>query len=469
MRISPPDKDAPSDRTNRRIDVRTLLPLSIPVALGGLIAFAPIHPVSALPAFADQTGLACSACHVGGYGPQLTPFGRNFKLNGYTQRSKAAIPISAMTNFSYTHTNTDQVPAPDNLSENDNVTLDEASIFLAGGIGQHFGGFAQITYDGVGKEWAWDNVDLRAVTKGKLFGADAVFGLTLNNSPTVQDAWNTTPVWGFPYTETATSGTPDAAPLIGDALAQDTIGLSAYAWVNQSVYAEVGAYTSPSAGTVSWLGADPYDPGNINGLAPYGRLAWQGMAGGGTLELGAFGLKAALNPERDTTSGFTDHYSDVGLDASWQKQTASGDVISIQGRYIHESKNLEASCQLGLIGAGGSPDCANVGLNEIRGDIGYHWHNKLGATISGFSITGDSNANLYDGPAASPDSDGVALQLDYAPWANGNGPLGNRVNLQLGLQYTAYGKFNGASQNYDGAGANASDNNVLRIYTWLAY
>ena len=308
-----------------------------------------------------------------------------------------------------------------------------------------------------------------AVTTGKLFGADTTFGLTLNNSPTVQDVWNTTPVWGFPYTETATSGTPDAAPLIGDALAQNTIGLSAYAWIDHSVYAEVGAYTSPSAGTVSWLGADPEDPGNIHGLAPYGRLAWQGMAAGGTLELGAFGMKAALYPERDMSSGLTDHYSDIGFDASWQKQTASGDVISFQTRYIHESKDLQASCALGLIGSGSSPNCANVGLSEWRGDIGYHWHNKLGARVGAFSISGDSNSDLYDGPAASPDSNGVLVQLDYAPWADGNGPMGNRLNLQFGAQYTAYGKFNGASQNYDGAGANASDNNVFRIYSWLAF
>jgi hypothetical protein len=39
----------------------------------------------------------------------------------------------------------------------------------------------------------------------------------------------------------------------------------------------------------------------------------------------------------------------------------------------------------------------------------------------------------------------------------------------MGVQYTAYGKFDGARHNYDGAGANAADNNVLRVFTWLAY
>jgi hypothetical protein len=38
----------------------------------------------ALPSFARQTGQRCAACHVGGNWPQLTPWGRFFKLAGYT-------------------------------------------------------------------------------------------------------------------------------------------------------------------------------------------------------------------------------------------------------------------------------------------------------------------------------------------------------------------------------------------------
>ena len=38
-------------------------------------------PASAVPSFARQTGMACAACHT--VYPELTPFGREFKLNGY--------------------------------------------------------------------------------------------------------------------------------------------------------------------------------------------------------------------------------------------------------------------------------------------------------------------------------------------------------------------------------------------------
>ena len=37
-----------------------------------------------LPSFGRQTGQQCVACHVGGDWPQLTPWGRFFKLSGYT-------------------------------------------------------------------------------------------------------------------------------------------------------------------------------------------------------------------------------------------------------------------------------------------------------------------------------------------------------------------------------------------------
>src|ERR1043165_9998588 len=50
----------------------------------------------AVPVFAQQTGQPCKSCHVGGFGPELTPFGREFKLGGYTLRTHASIPIAAM-------------------------------------------------------------------------------------------------------------------------------------------------------------------------------------------------------------------------------------------------------------------------------------------------------------------------------------------------------------------------------------
>src|SRR3954454_25112853 len=243
------------------------------VILFGAAALTSTRSARAVPAFAQQTGQPCKSCHVGGFGPELTPFGREFKLGGYTLRSHASIPIAAMAVSSFTHTRKDQDPAPEHLRKNDNVTLDEAAIFVAGGLGQHLGAFAEITYEGIDKHFTWDNLDVRGGTTGHVLGEDATLGLSLNNSPTIQDPWNTLPAWGFPFTDTETSETPAAAPLIDDSLAQGVVGLTAYSWIAHKAYIEAGAYTSPSRGTLSWLGSDPLDPGSIHGVAPYGRVA----------------------------------------------------------------------------------------------------------------------------------------------------------------------------------------------------
>src|ERR1700726_2157788 len=44
---------------------------------------------TAVPSYSRQTGLACSSCHYAP--PELTPFGRTFKLEGYTFTTKPAI------------------------------------------------------------------------------------------------------------------------------------------------------------------------------------------------------------------------------------------------------------------------------------------------------------------------------------------------------------------------------------------
>jgi len=422
----------------------------------------------AVPAFAQQTGQPCKSCHVGGFGPELTPFGREFKMGGYTLRAHASIPVAAMAITSFTHTQKDQEPAPEHLGKNNNLTLDEAAMFIAGGLGQHLGGFAEITYEGIDRHFTWDNLDLRAVTTGKLFGEDATFGLSVNNNPTIQDPWNTLPGWGFPFTDTEATPTPHAAPLIDDSLAQNVLGMTGYTWIGHHFYLEGGGYSSPSAGTLSWLGSDPADPGKIHGIAPYARVAYQTTLAGGTLEAGGSFLKAAIFPERDRSSGFTDHYTDWGLDSSWQGTLGKNDTLSANLRYEHERGDLKASCALGFIGDGSDMSCGRYHLNEFRAAVRYTLHDKIGFTLSPFSITGSNNENVFEG-SGSPDSNGLMGQVDYTFWPGSNSPLGQRFNARVGVQYTVYGKFNGGHHNFDGAGANAADNDVLRLFTWIAF
>jgi hypothetical protein len=59
------------------------------------------------------------------------------------------------------------------------VTVDQVSLFAAGAIGDNFGGFSQWTHDGVGRAFAWDNLDLRAIDHETLAGSDVLPGLKL--------------------------------------------------------------------------------------------------------------------------------------------------------------------------------------------------------------------------------------------------------------------------------------------------
>ena len=419
----------------------------------------------AVPAFAVQTGQPCEACHVGGFGPQLTVYGRDFKMHGYTARSdKFNVPLSAMMVASYVHTAQDQNPPADpHFGPNDNWAVDQVSLFLAGGIGSHFGGFVQNTYDGVGRTFSWDNLDLRAVTTTTIANNDVLLGLDFNNSPTVQDTWNTLAAWGYPYTGSALAPGPAAGPMIGN-FAQNTLGLTAYALVNKEIYIEAGAYGSPGANFLSRLGADPYDPGSIHGLAPYVRVAYQKNYGDWNYQAGAFLMAASLYPGRDNSTGTTDRYTDVGFDASYQRNLPQKSTLTVNMRYTHEDQRLSASQILG------AAQYASNSLDDLRFDTSYYWKGKIGGTFGFFHTWGSEDPILYGGNRTmNPDSTGLMFQVDGTPFGAAGSPFGPRFNMRVGIQYTLFTQFNGSSNNWDGLGHNASDNNTVRIFSWLAY
>ena len=433
---------------------------------GGLMVFASTQAL-AVPSFAVQTGMPCSACHVGGFGPQLTPLGRQFKLEGYTMRAgdSFTVPFSAMAVASFLHTQSDQAepPAP-HYGVNDNVTLDQVSLFAAGGIGDHFGGFSQFTYDGVGRAFSWDNLDLRAVDHVTIGGSDVLIGASLNNAPGVQDIWNTMPAWGFPYTDSDLAPAPAAGTIMAGALAQSTLGVSAYAWWDNSIYTEAGLYWTPAHGFLRAMGADPDEGGGrIAGAAPYLRIAYQKDYGDQNFQFGAFGLFPSLYPGGDRSTGMSDRYADIGLDGTYQFMGTGENIYEIQAIFTHERQSLDATYALE-----GSANAHNT-LNDFRLDGSYYWHNEIGGSVQYFNTWGSTDAVLYGGSlTGTPDSSGVLFQIDGTPFGNEPSSLGPRFNLRVGIQYRIYAKFDGASTNYDGLGHNASDNNTLRIFAWLA-
>lgn len=232
-----------------RAVIRTLRTgFALAILATGSILLTATRPAHAVPAFAQQTGEPCTACHIGAFGPQLTPYGRAFKIGGYTQGGgqgpAANIPLAAMAIGSFTHTNAAQPSPPAaNFGENNNLALDQISVFLAGRATPWAGGFIQGTYDGIGRAFLLDNTDLRPFTTVfEMQDANLRVGVSVNNNPTVQDPYNSSFAWGYPFVSSGLAPTPAAQPALASALVTNSIGVTAYGWYNQHLYVEAGGY-----------------------------------------------------------------------------------------------------------------------------------------------------------------------------------------------------------------------------------
>ena len=278
-------------------------------------------PVEAVPSFARQTGQPCATCHVGAFGPQLTQYGREFKLNGYVWNDgKNHVPLAAMLQASLTHTSADQPGgAAPGFAPNNNPAIDQGSLFIGGQIFDSVGTFTQITYDGIAKQLHWDNLDVRYAQSGQLFDKPVILGITVNNNPTVQDVWNSTPGWGFPFAASSLAPTPAAGTLVDGGLAQTVIGAGGYALWNDLLYVEADLYKGLGRDVRNALGVVPVSGTNsYESVIPYWRVALQHDFGDHYLELGTFGLFSNVFPGGADNLGHSDHLTDV---ASSDKHT----------------------------------------------------------------------------------------------------------------------------------------------------
>ena len=438
----------------------------------------------AVPSFARQTGMACEACHT--VFPELTPFGRRFKLNAYTIDNLPQVsgitpnkeqtlvlnqlpPLSFMFQMSYTSTksaipdtcagNPDPacgggtVPA-DALAKNGQVLFpQQASLFYAGRIAPNLGAFVQMTFDGVEGAFGWDNTDIRYASNAS---DKFLWGVSFNNNPTVQDVWNTTPAWQVPFDQRSATapGPGTAAALDGGLTDAGVAGVSVYGYWNNSIYAELGGYKSAPA--ASQLDSS-IDAPVVDGVAPYWRVAYEHQWDRYSWQAGAYGVNAELFPGGAALSGPTDRFKDWALDSQLQ-YIGDQHLFSILGTYIDETRNMDAT--------GGGLANGSDKLKTFRIGGHYFYKRTYGVALGYFSTTGSEDAVLYPqgdpltGYANNkPDSNGWVTELDWVPYQN----------TKIALQYTMYSKFNGASDNYDGAGRSASDNNTLYLLGWLNF
>jgi len=436
--------------------------VTIPIVVLGFSALNPPRAL-AVPSYARQTGLACSGCHY--TPPELNPAGRRFKLLGYVDKADetkvikteggkshapldllASLPLSVMLETSFTSTKS---PIPGTQNGSFEFPQD-ISLFLSGAWTSHVGSFVQVTYDTHDDHFTSDNTDIRFANTTKLNGKELVYGLDLNNNPTVEDLWNSTPAWGYPWISNDFAPSPGTAPLINGGLAQDVAGFGSYAMWDNHLYLDAALYRSEHVS-----GAQP-NPGtgfanNIRGVAPYWRAAWQQSTATTQFEVGTYGIHMQSTP--NGIAGLEDEYTDFAFDTQIDRTLFRKDVLSLRGTYIHENSDLLAS----FVEAAATQRLHH--LNTVMANAEYHFGNRFSGTLGWFDTSGTNDALLFAPGAVSgfangsPRSAGYIANLSYWAWQN----------LQLAAQYTGYTRFNGGGRDYDGSGRNASSNNTIYV------
>ncbi len=441
-------------------------------------------PAQALPAYARQTGQPCAVCHTAF--PELTPFGRCFKIGGYTLGGGdwKGPPIAAMYIAGFTHTNApqDAPPAP-GLHTNDNLVSQQISGFVAGQLYGNLGSFIQVTGNPVGGTVGLDASDIRYADTLNLFGKTAVWGIDANNTPTQEDPWNTTPAFGWPQVS-STIAPAFAPPLthIENSYTTTVGGAGAYLWWNDLIYADFTAYKGLSVPELQALNDGNSTTDALTNVAPYWRLAVEPHWGSHYLMVGTFGMYGQIAPGRQYGIG-TDNYLDVGFDSQYQYD---GDPYSLTVKLtdIIERQTLNASQVL--------QNASNVNdwLNSFKANASFVSDHTYSLGFGYFNISGSHDCFLYGSGAnptcspvnfgsfnnsfvSSPNGDGLILDLGYIPFSKGAAFPYSKWNVRLGLQFTDYLHLYGGTNNFDGLNLgrthNAAGNNSVFAYAWFAF
>ena len=486
-----------------RAFMRTLLCL-----LGLMLA---AGKVDALPTFARQTGQNCVACHAGGQFPELTPYGRLFKMTGYTIGERT-LPLSVMGVVSYAKVkDTAKTDDPTvDFQKNNSGMFATGSLFLAGKVTDNIGTFIQVTYDnyagqsvgpdgGLGKFQSHsqaDNMDIRFADRFIDANRDLIVGLSVNNNPSVSDPWNSAAAWMQYVPNASPTGhqfVDGAFPRFGSG--GNIAGANAYGYWNKTIYGELGFYgTASHAASFMSAGINNANRTVLGGTNPYWRFAYTREWGAHNIMVGTSGMTAHVFDAGSDTSdpGNRGRFKNAGIDSQYQ-YLLDPHAVTAQLAYMRQTQDYSANTMAAAAPAYfladgvtpvASPNPSDI-TNTFRAKLSYVYQAKYGGSVAFFNMTGTTNTlNQTSGF----DSTGLITTAD----PNGTGITSTRVNgnlsgnpstrgfnyegfwtpvqyVRVGVQYTAYNKFNGASSNYDGFGRDAKDNNTIRFYIWAAY
>jgi hypothetical protein len=436
-----------------------------------LIFFCLVPQAYGLPSFARQTGQQCSACHVGGSWPQLTPWGRFFKLSGYTagknlfdknEGSYVPVGIFGQAGLTWAAQPNDAL-GQRVITQNGSPEAYQFTGEVATKLTNFLGVFYEYQVGNTFPGWKGTSgpADVRAVHFFRAGGNEILVGVDSNNNPTAQDVWNSVPDWNFPFYSSPQAPSGPASPMI-TSLGEQSGSIGAYALLNRQFYVEASFYRVAtnffrwmSAGTAFQAGGENY----LDGYNPYWRTYWTKDHGPHSFMIGAFGMRAHVFPDSSSPSGPTDVFTDYGFDSQYQ-YLASTHKVTLRGSYIYENQAWNAGFP---IGNSATPK-GNLKSLNLNGSYAYgrDWVFNAGYLLT----NGNNNSALYaittpsgDQVTASPKTTAYTLEVDRLI----------TQNVQVMMQYRGFGWFNGLRHNIDGLGRNASDNNTLWVSVFFAF
>jgi hypothetical protein len=259
-----------------------------------------------------------------------------------------------------------------------------------------------------------------------------IVGASIHNSPGVQDVFNTTPAWAFPYIGSNVAPGPSASAILDGAFAQKATGATAYAQLDGTWYAELGTYRMQTLTLQKDFGIaeGDRDPGALRSPL-YARFVARKAFDSSSVNVGMVLFNTGYQADR--TQPDVTHIRDIGVDASYRWAINDLTTATALASVIHESRS-------------------GASLTEYNVNASYYWDGSYGATLQRFGVNAPGLGSL-----------GSRLQLDWTP-------LGKTVqtglfqpNLRLGLQYTAYDRLDGET------GSAASDANNVFLFAWIAF
>jgi hypothetical protein len=374
----------------------------------------------AIPAFARQVGVSCSACHAQHF-PVLNEDGRAFKAGGFTLMRKnpkiedeglslpATLNLAFVTNLAYTKSNGTSVPSTTSSAlskdaNNGQFQMTQYSLFMGGRVGENIGFEGEIGLSGGGAGLA----SVKFPFIYELAGVKAgVVPFTTDGLGAAQ---------GFELFNTGAV----AVHLFNQ---QDMSAISAQQYINTATPASGAAFV---ASTKSWfVNVSKWMPDTINGQqnAP-------GDPGAGSPTSNYLRIATM-------TSGLI-HGIDLGVGGQFWNGTSS----TTQSPYANGPLAGTYETRAGAMDA------------QLLGDVG-----RLPLTlIASYAIApalgtpGAQNSNLFNQGTDTRKSFNIGAELGVIP---------NKATIQLGIRKARSGQEQFDATGVAMAGTNASDNAIM--------